>query len=504
MMGQAPTMSVLAPAGAAGGVATTRGREIAGVGVYLLFFVGLMIPDVLSFYLGDTKLPPTRIALIALMVPILIGFFRAMGRIYAFDLLYFAFCFWTALCILINRGAGGVPQTGVFLIEYGLTYLMAVAMLTSTAKLRGVAALLVCLVIALGAFGVVEAVSHKPHIADFFHKLAGYSGFSVVNEVHYRLGMLRARTVFSHPILHGVFCAAMLSFAWYLPRAFVMKAALSAGVLVASFAALSGGGFVVLLVQMVAIGVETVTRGVRNRFRIIAVVLGSFLTFVHFYADSGLYRLVQLVTLDGGSAHYRTLIWEHGVRNVERNPIFGMRPEEWTRLYWMSSSIDNYWLAQAMRGGVPSVVFFFTSVVLIIIRIFRAPPSTISPELDAMRRAWTFAIIGVILGGATVFFFDKLQPFFGFLTGIGAAVVRLVVLEERSRAAQNPAAAAAARPDRQTADKHRPPVAQPDFAAARRTAQNQPAQNQPAQHQPATATPARPRAAIGALGPRPH
>ena len=44
---------------------------------------------------------------------------------------------------------------------------------------------------------------------------------------------------------------------------------------------------------------------------------------------------------------------------VGRHPVFGIGLNDWTRPWWRAkmASFDNFWLLQAMRFGLPTLIF---------------------------------------------------------------------------------------------------------------------------------------------------
>lgn len=399
---------------------------------FFLVIAGFLIPDVISVNIGSLRLPITRLIIILLMIPALAAFMKRQGgRLYAFDVCYIAFCFWFILCLMINYGiVGSIQRTGVYFLEYLVLYFIIQGTLRDIATLQTAVNLLIWLVMLLGVLAVIEMAASRPIFMDAAYKLMGLGGYTVDPFMnggnYYRWGVMRAMTTFSHPILYGVFCAAYLSFAWYTTRSPAMRILKSLGVLIAAALSLSGGPMMMLAVQIAIISVETATRRIPRRASLIFGGIALLLLTVHFVAKSGVYRLVQIFTFSGGSAYYRTLIWDNGIDDVLRNPIFGFRPEEWTRLDWMPISVDNHWLMMLMYTGFPGAGFLTLSILLIARRLFEKPDSALPPELVALRRAWVGAMTATVLAGATVFLFDKAQPAFVILIGLGAAIYRLI------------------------------------------------------------------------------
>jgi hypothetical protein len=151
----------------------------------------------------------------------------------------------------------------------------------------------------------------------------------------------------------------------------------------------------------------------------------------------GVIGSIELLVANPQTFHYRTLIWNQGIDDVLRNPLFGIRPETWTRVFWMKESIDNFWLLQSMRGGIPSTVFLFGSMLLMARSMVHGIfDEDLDPDVAALRRGCLFMLLAFFLCGAAVHFFDKVQPFFALMLGFTGAVHRLVMLsKDASKAA---------------------------------------------------------------------
>lgn len=85
-----------------------------------------------------------------------------------------------------------------------------------------------------------------------------------------------------------------------------------------------------------------------------------------------------------------------------------------------SSSIDNFFLATAVRYGAPATLSLIAALVFVGFAVTHAPSRSSTP---ALRRAVGFAIAGLALGGCTVHFWNSLLTLFCFLLGTAGAVV---------------------------------------------------------------------------------
>lgn len=406
----------------------------------LLLGIVLMIPTQFSVSPAGLHLTPLRFSLIMLALPGLVMFLsRQPLRVYLFDVFYLAFALWTVLCMVINRGIGpGIERGGQFLLESAVIYLILQGSLRSLSQIRALYAFFFWTSVVLLVFAVPEILLGEHYLFNLFNRITGVPPLegTLAGE---RLGILRVTSIFGHPILYGVFNASLFAMLWYLVRSTPARLACVGIVSLGAFLSLSSGPILVTLIQITLIAVEYATRWLKRRAWVIGSIIAAGLIFVHFASNRGLFVLMALFTLEPASAYNRRLIWEHGTDDVLRSPIFGMLPELWTRPFWMKPSIDNFWLFQAMQGGIPSVVFLLLAILLIIRSLYRVPRQELPPALEGLRRGWLYLIIAMVLCGATVHFFDKLQPYFAFVVATGAAAARVI-----SDWKGNPAAAAAA------------------------------------------------------------
>ncbi len=406
-----------------------------GLSLALVFAMALMVPNQFALDVGGVLLTPVRIALLALFVPAILALLARRGqKLYLPDLLYLGYALWTVLCIVINRGAAGAQLAGQFFLESAVIYVLVAASLTRIAQIRALVGFLFLTTAILLVFAIPEALTKRHILLDMFNAVGWNDrivrGDSIAGE---RLGLLRVTSIFSHPILFGVFCASSFALVWYLEGR-VARRILRAGVIgAATFLSLSSGPMLTMMLQIVAMAVERVTRGMKRRFLKIALLVGLAVAALYTFTNRGIFGIIVLFTLNPDNAFYRRTIWNNGIDDVMRNPVFGMLPETWTRLFWMSPSIDNYWLFQAMQGGIPSVVFLLGSILLLTWRLYRRADATVPPVIAALRRGWAFGVFALVFCGATVHLFDKAQPLFTLVIGLGAAILR-VMLDWEARA----------------------------------------------------------------------
>lgn len=464
------------PASATRRYSDSRGRKMALMPI--LVIVGLMIPGHFTFNLFDAVMTPIRVILILCFVPAVLNFLKHRGRLMLGDYAFFGFVGWTALCILINRGTGGIERAGQFVLETGLVYTIFRGSLVNYAGIERVTRFLAWSGVIFMLLAVPEWITNSHWTRDQLNALFGTQSLheQLAGE---RFGIIRAASIFSHPILFGVICASLPVIIWYSEPNKMRRNITAGGCLAGVFMSLSSGAFVAFGVQFACALVEKYSRWLKGRFLIIGGAIASALLAIQFISNRGLFAVVVLLSLNPATAYYRRNIWDFGIDDVQRNPIFGMRPEEWTRLFWMTPSIDNFWLYRAMEGGFPAVILLVLANLLLIHEMFRHRSNMLPRRLAAYRFGIAFTLLGLACAGGTVHFFGKMQPFYIVMIALGAAAARVAgdVAAETAepKRKRNPGLAVSGPEAEEDAPKPPPeptraPAHGPGNAAARRTA----------------------------------
>lgn len=398
-----------------------------------LFLIVLLIPSQFFFTIGGALITPVRLFIICMILPTLLRVLRSRRPFFfKFDAFYFLFVSWTIMCMFMNRGfSGGFQLSGQFALEYAGVYIIARAYIDNEEKIKSFISLFFWLIFILFILAVPEAFLKEHFLFDFAQALAGLPPLELTRAGE-RLGLLRVTSVFSHPILYGQFCATALALVWMLQP--TTSAALSRASVIVGATALSLSSAPILIVgaQMMLLLIERLTRGMAQRFLIVVSIIVSIVAALNIFTGRGVFGIIILFTLNSSTAFYRRIIWELGSADVMRHPIFGFRPEEWNRLFWMSPSIDNYWLLMAMQGGLPAVIFLGIAILLLTYAVFKVPEDRLTPTMVRLRLGWGFMVVGFVLCGFTVHFFDKIQPFFALMIGLGGAVLRILMAMDKS------------------------------------------------------------------------
>jgi hypothetical protein len=377
-----------------------------------LFIWSLLLP--IQIRIGTLILLPHRIFLLVVFVPLLIKLFSGQDKVRHIDWLLLFATFWACLAIVISGGFGrAIEPAGVFTIEFFGAYLLARVCIRSAADFKRVVASCFLALLVLTPLVVVEAVTHRPITLNLIP-----NSFPAVY-AEPRLGLRRVQGPFAHPILFGAFasaCFGLMAFGLSGTRR-VMGAGMAA---LGSFLSLSTGAFISVIIQVILISWELVTKRIAARWRIFAALCASGYILIDLLSNRTPWHvLVTYASFSSHSAYNRILIWQFGTENVWANPLFGLglNVDNWSRPSWMSSSADNFWLLMAMTYGLPMFLAFAGAVVMIIRSLSRMP--LVSDYDKSARTGFLVAVGGIIVAGGTVHFWHSMMSFTLFFFGTG-------------------------------------------------------------------------------------
>jgi hypothetical protein len=401
----------------------TRSRTIFGVPAPVaIFFVAMMVPTVASLNLGGLRLSSYRILLLIMFLPMLLHLVSGRkGRMHIFDGLILAHCSW-ALFALINWGGlkQGIESGGIYIIECAGAYLLGRLYIRSYDDFAAMAHAYVGLVLATLIFTIPESLTGIHILHDSISSAVGGPKAPYIDP---RMGLERAFGPFDHPILYGVFCASSFSLAYFVvaERRLINLAgsAKVIGVVVATFISASGGPYVVLMAQAFVGAWERFLGKIQGRWAALFSLFAlAYVAIDLLSTKTPFHVFVNYLTFSKQSAYNRILIFEYGTAEVSRHPIFGIGLGDWNRPVWMSDSIDNFWLATAVRYGLPA--FFLLVGFLLSLIWMVGQRKNIPASWRRARHAWAFTLFGIAVAAATVHLWNALFVLFFFIIGSGA------------------------------------------------------------------------------------
>ncbi len=418
-------------------MATTRAHSYAIFGVpaaVAMFFLAMMLPTAVSLNLGGLRLSAYRVVLIVMIVPMLVQLLSGQkGRVHIFDVLLFAHCGWALLALIKWGGVDqGIESGGIYIVECAGAYLLGRLYIRSCDDFTAMAHAYVGMVLATLIFTVPEALTGVHILHD---GISGAVGGPKAPFIEPRMGLERTFGPFDHPILYGVFCASSFSLAYFvLAQRQLMNfggMAKVAGVVLATFMSASGGPYVVLMMQGFVAGWERVLGTVQGRWAaLFSLFAMAYVAIDLFSTKTPFHVFVNYFTFSKQSAYNRILIFEFGSAEVARHPIFGIGLGEWERPLWMSDSMDNFWLATAVRYGLPALLLLLALLLGLVWTVGQR--KNLPPDWRRARHAWAFTLFGITVAAATVHLWNALFVLFFFLLGAGAWLLDAAPERKRS------------------------------------------------------------------------
>ncbi len=383
-----------------------------------LFLASLVVPWVVT--VGPVSLSISRVILLAMLLPCLAKWIGgASGRIRASDIALLLFCLWGAMSLVVVQGlTSAVQPAGILFVETMGAYLVARCYIRDADDFFHMARTLFGLVAILFPFALVEALTGRNVLLEFFAAiLPSYPDAG--NDM--RAGLRRAQVVFEHPILFGICASSAFALTHMVlgHRVPLLQRWLMTGLVGATaLLSLSSAPIAAIVVQAALIMWSVVFRKSPYCWKLLwglfiaaylAVLFGSNQNPVQFY--------ISKFTFDPHTGWHRLLIWEFGSTSVLNHPLFGIGFGDWERSSWMSTSVDMFWLLNTMRYGLPGGLLLMLSFFAVFFGVsFR---KGLDERLVAYRTAYLIVIMAFFLVGWTVHFWGAAYIWFIFLLGSG-------------------------------------------------------------------------------------
>lgn len=414
----------------------------------VISIIVLLLP--LNFNLGPINLTASR-TLFLLLVPFLtINLIRgAYGRINIVDILIFFHVFWLSLTVFINNPDVAVTFTGSNAVAILGGYLVARASIRTSGQFQTLCKFLCWAVVFTLPFALIETLTNKSLLRDIVNALPGLNESSRATSEQRLGGLYRAQLLFAHPIHYGFFCSLIFSLGFVALRGYVSRGSrfLYAFIVgLCCFFSLSSGAVLALAIQALLMMWQNATRRLKAQWS--TLLIGSLIFYI--IAEIGSDRpaiiaILSRVAFNPSTVSIRQRLFEFGTEQIGKTPLFGVGYNDWGLPPWMSGSIDNFWLLQALIYGIPSLIGLAGAAILAMIFVGRRD-FTKDPTLQNIRIGWVFTMISMCLTLATVAVWGEMHSFMMFI--IGSGVFMLAV--ETNMGAPEPAKARPTRTIRYT------------------------------------------------------
>ena len=349
----------------------------------VLVIYATLLPREMRVELGGLMFFADRIGLVLILPYVIKKLMEGAIRFVLPDFLVLFAGMWMITAMMVNYGfADGLRRGGSLALDSSVGYFLARISFRSLTNIRKVLILIAPGMFAVGMIIMVESVTRREIIEPFaeqvFGKLPLFVGGEAVGfidrDAQIRLGLMRAKGPFQHPILAGLYLATLVGLynlsgirGW--PRWLGNIAGLCA------FFTASSAALLALALSYFLVAFERFHRMFKElNWRLLIFAGAMVILIIEIFSDSGFISVLsRYATLNPATAYYRQLVWTFGVESVLNHPWFGIGFASYERPDWMTSgTVDAHWLLVAMRFGLPAAIALLLAVVLALVALGRA------------------------------------------------------------------------------------------------------------------------------------
>ncbi|MDF1762120.1 MAG: hypothetical protein P1U57_01810 [Oleibacter sp.] len=381
----------------------------------MLLFLGVCIPATITFNLGSLVLTPLRIVsfyLFLVSAPYVLNTWSKNRVLKYLDILVLIHVLWAYIAMMKNHGLGeGIEGGGFYTVDFLPFYMLGrlIGLNSNYVKVFAKAVLIVAgfllpfaLIECIWGINLIKELLGQP--TDFFEQ---------------RMGLNRTYSSFSHPILFGMFSSSLLGMLWFsLPG---NKKVLSIIILLlCTLTALSSAPILMFFFQLSLVVWGALMKNNPRKWKLVLWGSVSAILFIEILSPAGFIRWVIVnMTFNSQTGYYRLLIWEFGSAEAWRHPIFGIGYHDWVRPGYMNNdTVDNFWLLQSMRYGLPSTISLISVLLASVIAVSKSQLE----EWKSIKQGWIISIVGFVIVGMTVHLWSSAFSIFALMIGIGVSI----------------------------------------------------------------------------------
>jgi len=347
------------------------------------------------------------------------------------------FALWIVITFVVDDGMVHFIYGSMVAVETLGSYLLGRFLIRNADDYRLMIRIYLWVLITLLPFALYEFLTGRILLHEFYAHL-GETVWKPTSS-HPRWGFQRVMSGFDHPILYGLFCSMLASSIFYVYKHTRGTAVARLGLIGwMTFMSLSSGPLLSLLTQ---IGLVLWGRITRGRWILLTVLVMTVYVALTLLSHRGpIVILITYLTFNPWTAWTRIVQWTYATVAVMDNPIFGLGlGPKWATVvkpWWLTGSVDSYWLVIAMRHGLVGVGLVGASFVLTLFDVIRVRlPSAL---LRDYRTGYVIGVIGLCLVLFTVHIWGAVNDFAFFFLGAGAWLVEAGKVSGSAEAAAIP------------------------------------------------------------------
>jgi len=415
------------PMGARPRSATAMSTAAVPALLIAIFMMSLLPPA--YFFIGSLRLSPDRLLMLILFVPMVLKFLTGQaGRVQTCDILIILFSLWMIITLVIHHGLERLNYSIISVVEMLGGYLAGRVLVRSAAAYRTFMKFILLTLLFLLPIGLMELFTNYNFLQQTFgafmpHYVKGWSSYG-------RMGMERVMAGFAHPILYGLFCSmALASAAAIFGTSFFRWLGIVLFVIGMTFMSLSSGPLIAVAIQL---GLLLWGKITGNKWWVLAILFSSAYITVDLLSNrTPITIMINYITFNPVSAWTRVNIYTFGIKEVWDSPLIGIGMNDWRRPVWLTGSVDNFWLLNAMRHGIPGFLLILATMFTLCRIIWRAQiPST---ELRRWRTGYMIVIAGLFMTLCTVHIWAEVAVFVFFFLGAGLWFVDVATQDSETK-----------------------------------------------------------------------
>ncbi len=353
--------------------------------VPVLVFASILMPPEARIDFAGFQLYPYRLALILAIPSIILRIAKEPIRFGLADLLVIGSGVMMLMATSLHYPLDVALKTGgAVTLDHVLAYLFGRSFFRTSLDVRRFLYRIAPLLLAVALVMVAESVSHRYLFRPAVSAITGYSPEAALNRIYeIRVGLLRATGPFLHPIAAGLFFGSLtpLFVAADLPKRRWLG-------LFACFGGIFGwssAGIVAIFGGIALCIYEALQKRLRIGWAPLLGTLFVVAVLIEVLSQGGFVKFaIRYAALNPQTGYFRLLIWDYGTASVAKSPWIGIGLfNSYERPAWMhSDSVDNYWLLQALRYGVPCSIMMLLGTLLNMFKLGLAPRK---PELGSLK-----------------------------------------------------------------------------------------------------------------------
>lgn len=327
----------------------------------------------------------------------------------------------TAICMLaattLSAGLTGLPSAGSEMIELFGSYLVARAFFWGRPALKTFTRVLKCIIIVVVAGAIMDRLSGQyvsfEFIGQFFE--------TVTPHPIMRNDVIRATSIFSHPIFFGVFCGAATAIFLYSEETIGRRVLYCAVSFLGVLLSYSAAPVLAFLLAVATYAYDNLCKKLPWRWKPFYMTLLTAVLIVFFGSNSPMSFLIEHLTFNSENAYFRVMTWQGGFDQIANSPLVGAFRER-TGNEYLDRSVNSVWLLSALHYGLPMVIFLILSIVSSMLSFQRGANMPLPDRYASRLRTGLSVVLNIMMFLAlTVDFESTIWMFWGLCIGLRAS-----------------------------------------------------------------------------------